>query len=420
MNDRRSPEDLLDGFLSDLADDALRLSDGELREELREHGESPEDYSAQFQHALRAAEARLRLRQSAPGLVPIEAVPFSPQTLRAFPAIERVPDLFGDDGTGSKRIVRYRGDLDELLAVLPEFEEADFTLGPTMPRNPNLRSIVRKPDGRWTPMAVGTVSNTYALVQHRETVQMCLRGLERRGLRRDELRGELALSALGEWMNFTFVLPRKYFFRDTYGHDLDFRCQVRNSVDGSSRLEVWFDWFREVCSNGLAVRERKTTQIDHREERLNDLAKVERRIFGQEPSLFRAGYEDVFDEGRELAFRLSSWQRKPVSKSLIAQWVDSELKKKWKDHAAGRVYSICVSGHDSQFTQGTRGRPSTFLRERRKVGTERRVPGSPYRAKTKYDVAQAMSWVASRKTNIVERVRWQAQIPALLDCLDAA
>ena len=304
MNDRRSPEDLLDGFLSDLADDALRLSDGELREELREHGESPEDYSAQFQHALRAAEARLRLRQSAPGLVPIEAVPFSPQTLRAFPAIERVPDLFGDDGTGSKRIVRYRGDLDELLAVLPEFEEADFTLGPTMPRNPNLRSIVRKPDGRWTPMAVGTVSNTYALVQHRETVQMCLRGLERRGLRRDELRGELALSALGEWMNFTFVLPREYLFRDTYGHDLDFRCHVCNSVNGSSPLEVWFDWFREVCSNGLAVRERKTTSERHGEGL--DLRKVEERIFGH-------GFQEVLDKGCNLERNLVSWQRESVS-----------------------------------------------------------------------------------------------------------
>ena len=411
MNDRRSRADLLHGFLSDLADDVLRLSDEELREELRDNGESPEDCSAQFQHALRAAEARLRPTRPAPGFLPIQALPFSPDTLRGFPSIAQIPDRYGDDGAGAKRIVRYRGGLDELLAVLPEFEEADFTLGPTMPRNPNLRSIVRKPDGRWTPMAVGAVSNTYALVQHVETVQMCLRGLERAGLRRDELRGELTLSALGEWMNFTFVLPREYFFRDTYGQDLDFRCQVRNSVNGSSPLEVWFDWFREVCSNGLAVREGKTTRKPHREGL--ELAEVEERVFGR-------GFGEVLDEGRNLERKLASWQQEPISRAGVVQWVDDELKRKWRDHAAGRVYSICVSGHDSQFTQGTRGRPSTFLRNRRKVGTEKRVPGSPYQAKTKYDVAQAMSWVASRKTNIVERVRWQAQIPQLLDRLQAA
>jgi hypothetical protein len=40
-----------------------------------------------------------------------------------------------------------------------------------------------------------------------------------------------------------------------------------------------------------------------------------------------------------------------------------------------------------------------------------RVPGAPERASTKYDVAQAMSFVATQRKNAEERVAWQNVIP---------
>jgi hypothetical protein len=43
-----------------------------------------------------------------------------------------------------------------------------------------------------------------------------------------------------------------------------------------------------------------------------------------------------------------------------------------------------------------------------------RVPGSPERAATKYDVSQALSFVATRRNNAEERNVWQTDIPRLL------
>jgi hypothetical protein len=45
------------------------------------------------------------------------------------------------------------------------------------------------------------------------------------------------------------------------------------------------------------------------------------------------------------------------------------------------------------------------------------VPGSPERAATKYDVSQALSFVATRRNNAEERVTRQADIPQLLALL---
>jgi hypothetical protein len=46
-----------------------------------------------------------------------------------------------------------------------------------------------------------------------------------------------------------------------------------------------------------------------------------------------------------------------------------------------------------------------------------RVPGAPERASTKYDVAQAMSLVATQRKNAEEHVAWQNVIPRLLQHL---
>jgi hypothetical protein len=43
-----------------------------------------------------------------------------------------------------------------------------------------------------------------------------------------------------------------------------------------------------------------------------------------------------------------------------------------------------------------------------------RVPGAPERAATKYDVSQALSFVATHRNNTEERLSWQAEIPRLL------
>ena len=47
------------------------------------------------------------------------------------------------------------------------------------------------------------------------------------------------------------------------------------------------------------------------------------------------------------------------------------------------------------------------------------VPGARIPAKNLYDVSQALSWVATHRTNADDRLDWQVKIPALLDSLAA-
>lgn len=408
MNDSRSPTEILDDFLNDLAENVRVLSDKELRAELREDGESLDEYSARFQTALRAAESRLQPRPSRAADLPISSELIADGVRIRSDGIEEIADFHGKTKWGPHVVHRYAGRVNALMDLLPEFETAPFRAHAEMEEHPDLRLVVRKESGDRPEMAVGAVSRQYSLVQHRDAVEMCLRGLRAAALDPGELRGELALSHLGEWMGFTFVLPGDYTFQDTYGHQLDFRCDVSNSVDGSSRLSVWFDWFRQVCSNGLVVREERHESSMHR--RGLQLNALETRVFEG----FRTAVND-----RET---LKEWQDTATSWWCLKAWVDDDLRKVWRDHAAARVCHICLVGEDTRFAQGANGRPSVLAEaqvENPAPKTER-VPGSPHRATTKYDVAQAMSWVASRKTNIVERVRWQAQIPELLDRLQAA
>lgn len=49
-----------------------------------------------------------------------------------------------------------------------------------------------------------------------------------------------------------------------------------------------------------------------------------------------------------------------------------------------------------------------------------RVPGAPERSETLFDVVQVLSWIASSRNNLKERISWRAQIPALVPELGAA
>ena len=46
-----------------------------------------------------------------------------------------------------------------------------------------------------------------------------------------------------------------------------------------------------------------------------------------------------------------------------------------------------------------------------------KVPGSPNKAKNLYDIAQALSWIATSRKNAEERTKWQTEVPKLLDFL---
>ena len=60
------------------------------------------------------------------------------------------------------------------------------------------------------PIPVGIVSHTYSLAPHREVASLCRKGLLGAGIEPSDLRYEVGLSELGEWMNFRIYLPDYY------------------------------------------------------------------------------------------------------------------------------------------------------------------------------------------------------------------
>ena len=297
----------------------------------------------------------------------------------------------------SRKVCYYSGDWETVLGFMPEFELAPFSVG--QDENPFLRTVIRLPlNDRECPIPVGAVSRTYCLVPHREVAKLCLKGLldADAGIKPDQLRYEVGLSEFGEWMNLRIYLPDEYSFKDQETK-LNAKLECFNSVDASSRLVILFGWHRLVCSNGLIIGE---TKIEIKERHGQGL------IIGSIPERIRKNIGSISDD----CSRLKRWQSEKVSIEDMQHWVDNKLSEEWGKKAAARTFHICNSGKDIKFKDPfapgrATEKPFEYLS---------RVPGSEKGAKTKYDVSQVLSFVATHRNNAEERVVWQAGIPRLL------
>jgi hypothetical protein len=203
-------------------------------------------------------------------------------------------------------------------------------------------------------------------------------------------------------MNFRAYLPKLYDFTDSHGKTLRLRLECFNSVEGSSRLVILFGWFRFVCSNGLVIGETKI-EIRERHTETLELPKIPPRI--------REALE-VVEADRA---RMKGWQAENVAITDVAKWVDDKVARHWGKKAATRVFHICAAGKDIKFVNPFAPGSATE-KPVRYLGA---VPGCPERAATKYDVAQALSFVATRRRNTEEQVAQQTDIPELLKTLPA-
>ena len=310
--------------------------------------------------------------------------------------------LPGEASWRSRKVRYYAGDWDSIQSILPEFDLIPFAAGQEEPGNPFLQTVMRRPlSAAERPIPVGTVSHTYSLAPHREVAALCRKGLMDAGIEPHDLRYEVGLTELGEWMNFRIYLPNSYDFKEIHGYKLDLRLECFNSVDGSSRLLILFGWYRLICSNGLVIGKTKI-EINERHQRL-DLDAIPERI--------RAAMHAVNADRT----RMKNWQAAKVAIDDVTAWANKDVTEKWGKKAAARVFHICDAGKDIEiqdpFAPGeATEKPIQYLG---------RVPGSPERAATKYDVSQALSFVATHRNNAEERVAWQADIPILLNRLAA-
>ncbi|WP_168194178.1 DUF932 domain-containing protein [Altererythrobacter sp. TH136] len=249
---------------------------------------------------------------------------------------------------------------------------------------------------------MGVVSPGYYLVQHQELGDRCADILRRLDLFYERLWCELELSALGEWMHLSLFLGDDFQITPADGHPLSLRIEIFNSVEGSSRLTLLVGWFRFVCANGLVIGNTLAKIADVHDERL-DLRQLEHAV----------------TDGLKLANvdrkRLNQWSEATFAPAALPTWADGPLAAKWGKKAAARCLHICRTGYDAEFAHPFQsGLPSE--RELRETCA---VPGSATPSTSLYDVAQALSWIATNRTNVEERLAWQSDVPPLVSELNS-
>ena len=295
----------------------------------------------------------------------------------------------------------WSGHWDLLRQKIPQFGIAEFRTGDNGPSNPHMKSIVRLPQAKGkSTMPVGVVSNAYRLAQHSEVADKCFEGIHASGIETDDLKCELGLTELGEWMNLRIFFPEDYSHNPGDSEKLNLRLECFNSVDRSCSLMLLLGWYRLVCSNGQIIGKTKAELRDIHNKHM-DLGRIPEIIV------------ESLDFVQEDKTQLIEWENSKVTLRQLEHWIDNLLPKHWGKKASFRVYNICISGHDVEYeNQFEPGTPTT-----KSVMQLDRVPGSPEEVENLYDVSQALSWVASRRTNPDERIKWQSQIPGLIEKL---
>lgn len=308
------------------------------------------------------------------------------------------------DGTGRWRardVTYWSGKWGGLAKLIPKFSLEPFRANPESPANPYMNVVVRTPlNVTENPIPVATVSQTYRLAQHHEVVDYCLSGLRSVGLETDTLKCEVGLTQLGEWMNFRAYFPSSFDYVPGDGHAIGLRLECFNSVDGSSRLQILFGWYRFICSNGLVIGETKAELKDVHDQHLNlDVI----------PQIIADGFKKVQADLE----RLKKWESEKILPEALEIWANKEVSTNWGKKAACRAYHICLTGHDVEIVDPFAKGEAT----EKPVQLTDLVPGAASPAQTLYDVSQALSWLATNRNNTEERVDWQAAIPGMIASL---
>lgn len=313
--------------------------------------------------------------------------------------------VLDEKGRWRARNVRYfGGQWNQICSQIPSFSIEDFRAGDEGPANPHLKTVVRQPlTTVERPVPVGVVSPSYTLAQHVDIAQKCFVGIRTAGVKDDGLRCEVGLTELGEWMNLRVYFPDRFSHEPYDGHKVRLRLECFNSVDGSSRLVILLSWLRVICTNGMVIRETKTEIRDVHNEHL-DIVRI--------PTVVGDAMNLVEDDIR----RLSGWEDASLDSDSFRGWINTILAKHWGKKAACRTYNICTSGFDVEYEDRfAPGEPTE-----KEVKRIRRVPGAPQMASNLYDVSQALSWIATTRTNPEERMDWQSAIPDLINTLMVA
>jgi hypothetical protein len=297
---------------------------------------------------------------------------------------------------GSIPVYTIKGNRESILRHLPVFERLD-TSRFGLASNPHYDLVVRQP--RWSdeqPTPIGLVSKTYQLIQHATVLHVAHEHLKRLVKKDGEFLVSAEMTDTCERVMFRFDLGPDFAVSPD-GKPVSLHLLVWNSVDGSTAIRAQLDWYRLICSNGLVAGVTLgRTRVTHSRDAY--LASVFEPLSGE---LTAANAE-----GKTLC----DWAGRKVSMETLATWIDATVEIEWGVLAAARVWEICQSGHDGEFVPPFESVPA----RRRRLRLTKLVPGSIAPARNVYAVAQALSWVASRKNDLDERMARQNSIGTLI------
>jgi hypothetical protein len=314
--------------------------------------------------------------------------------------------ILSQEGRWRARDVHYwRGTTEALTNLIPEFTRRPFAV-PTNDgaENPFFDTIVRLPMTLFEKeIPIGIVSKSYRLLQHREVMSLVLKALRKAGVAPATCTWELGLSQFGEFMELRIGLPREFEYMPNDGKVLRLTFECYNTVEGSARLAAEMCWYRLVCSNGLVVRQSQVYFSDTHDQDLD----VEQ---------FAQAIQVGLNRGMADRKVLHNWGVTPVVEAVLVQWVDSVVANLWGVQRAARVLHICRSGHDGEF-------PKPFAAGKaseKPISNGPIVPGASCPARTLYDVAQALAWVANTLREPEERRNRRSEILRLVTGLARA
>jgi hypothetical protein len=239
-------------------------------------------------------------------------------------------------------------------------------------------------DGRFIPVA--SVSRSYVLVQHTAIVEALREAIKKAGFSPDSLPADLMLSAYGERMHLDVRMP-SFDINPGDGHAMALMITCINSADKSCALEISMRWKRLVCSNGMVRNERSDLRRIHNTNWLSAES-----ITAYLSAQFEAAPGDLSV--------YKKWKETPVTPGEIDTWADTVVGQKWGVHAAARTCHIARTGYDGAIADPF----ETALPHAKRVNSVTEVPGSCAPVKNIFHVSQILSWLASHRNTMEDRL----------------
>lgn len=302
-----------------------------------------------------------------------------------------------------------RGRLDEVIPALPGFDRRPFAMAPENegPWHANelfdLISTREEENGFWARRPLAVVSKRYRLIGHREAALALAESLGGLGIEPEGLDTHATLDRYGARAELQVTLPAAWNVSPGDGHPLVLQLRCLNSVDATSMLRVCFTWYRLICTNGMVAgfSQRELGRVVHREARAaKSIAREIERGLGL---------------AREDRLRMQRWLDRPLLPGRLAPFADGPLKDAWGVRDAARFLHIARTGHDAELTNRFQPGPPS----RKNMVPTFEVPGSPAPARSEWDAAQALSWIARDRPDPAEHLDRLMEIPGLVGELAA-